>query len=316
MKEGQCHALPHHVAWEKILSYNSFTVGTDEYVGNPDTNDYSVELHPNDWYNPTCDPYEIRVAVEHTSWKRHSTCWNFPDPNGCGTCNKCTPDWHPFTQSFEWVIRVEPDGPGCGDCHHCDGCPPPEPTPDLTREPTSYPTREPTSYPTREPTSYPTTKEPTTPPPTTPPPTTPAPTCPHCPPTERREYYILNTNTNKYLDNEAGACQNGNNVHLWTFHGRENQRWYDGPNGTIMSVNCPNMVLDIQGMSCEPGTNLHLWSFTGAFNQQLKWNGPEIFNSYCNVALDTSDYGQNVITWTRTGYSHQCWQKIYVGHPY
>ena len=122
LKEGQeCHALPHHIAWEKIPSYYSFTVGTVEYVGNPDTNCYSVELDPNDWYNPTCcDPYEIRVAVEHTSWKRHSTCWNFPDPNGCGTCNKCTPDWHPFTQSFEWVIRVEPDGPGCGgDCHHC-----------------------------------------------------------------------------------------------------------------------------------------------------------------------------------------------------
>ena len=78
-----------------------------------------------------------------------------------------------------------------------------------------------------------------------------------------------------------------------------------------MSVNCPNMVLDIQGMSCDLGSNIYLWSFTGGFNQLFTWNGHEIFNSYCDVALDTANYGQNVISWARTGFSHQCWRKIY-----
>ena len=134
-------------------------------------------------------------------------------------------------------------------------------------------------------------------------------------PTNQGQYYIRNIATGKYLDVEGGRCQNGGNIHLWSYHGGANQRWYDGPNNSIMSACCQNMVLDIEQMSCNAGSNLQIWTYHGQYNQQFIFEYGHLYNPVCNVAVDNSPYGgydgNNVITWTKTGSQAQCWEIIY-----
>ena len=145
----------------------------------------------------------------------------------------------------------------------------------------------------------------------------------HTPPypphsTSGRRFYIRHKSTGLYLDNTGGQCINGNNIQVWSFTGGANQMWYDGPNNTIMSSCCPNMVVDIEG-GCHSGRNIHLWSYHGYRSQQFffsTYSGCSIDNYNCEISLDVSlGWSQgNVMAWPRTSSSaHQQWERVYVG---
>ena len=141
------------------------------------------------------------------------------------------------------------------------------------------------------------------------------------PPPYGRRFYIRHKSTGLYLDNAWGRCSNGNNIQLWSFNGGGNQQWYEGPNNTIMSCSCPNMVVDIE-QGCFAGHNIHLYSYHGRENQQFVFSNAgtcTIDNYNCGVSLYgsmTSSWGASgqVISWHRMTptLANQQWERIYV----
>jgi len=60
---------------------------------------------------------------------------------------------------------------------------------------------------------------------------------------------IINVKCNKAVDLSwwGNACNPNGSIHLWSRHGGNNQKWDFEPDGSIRSVQCPNLVIDIQG---------------------------------------------------------------------
>lgn len=110
-REGQCHSLD--LGSKTIEAWKSLTVATEEHDNWPNSNDhYTATLENDKWYNPTCAPYEIRVAQEHTGAKTVTSCWNLSLAamvNGVSLgagVSSCS-EWEEPAQSFIWMLQVE-----------------------------------------------------------------------------------------------------------------------------------------------------------------------------------------------------------------
>ena len=102
----------------------------------------------------------------------------------------------------------------------------------------------------------------------------------------------------------GGACNDGNNIHLWRRNGGGAQRFRFGPKGSIINVSC-NKALDVANGSCG-AANLQLWPINGTGAQQ--WSvlpSGAIENDKCKTVIDvfngaTND-GTNIQLWPWNG---------------
>ena len=121
-REGQCHNLNPNTLSVKSKTIQPgvpLNVATEEHDNWPNSNDYwSAQIPSEEWYDPTCASYEVKIAKEHTGRKEVSSCiwYNFSDnifySSSAGVCDK----WVEPPQSFIWMMKVDPikeEQPAC-----------------------------------------------------------------------------------------------------------------------------------------------------------------------------------------------------------
>jgi len=117
-REGQIHDIEQKAPWKNIPAFQSLTVGTEEYDSTSENDSSSNALTANDWYNPSCDPYEVVIARDFSAEVQKSLCWNVgasvAGGNGAVTgeinagIESCS-EWTEPAESFVWYLRVEPE---------------------------------------------------------------------------------------------------------------------------------------------------------------------------------------------------------------
>merc|ERR1719223_1791409 len=101
-----------------------------------------------------------------------------------------------------------------------------------------------------------------------------------------RPFYIQNIVTGKYVTVKDGECKNGNTVYQYEFIDKDSQKFYMGPNGSIVSVLCEK-ALDVQHGLCSNGAKLILWDKHLGDNQRFEVRSDgSIFNQKCKTVLD------------------------------
>lgn len=101
-----------------------------------------------------------------------------------------------------------------------------------------------------------------------------------------RPFYIQNTVTGKYITVKHGDCKNGNAIHQYEFIDDDSQKFYMGPNGSIVSILCEK-ALDIQKGSCDNGAKLILYEKHLGSNQRFEIRSDgSITNQMCKTAID------------------------------
>lgn len=101
-----------------------------------------------------------------------------------------------------------------------------------------------------------------------------------------RPFYIQNTVTGKYITVKDGDCKSGNTVYQYEFIDDDSQRFYMGPNGSIVSVLCEK-ALDIQNGSCDNGAKLILYEKHFGSNQRFEVRSDgSITSQVCKTAID------------------------------
>ena len=111
-REGQCHNLD-SAPYKEIPAFKSLTVGTEEHDTTSQNDSYYAALSSNDWYNPTCETYEVQIAKQFSAATQKSLCWNVgaSASNGGAEINagiqSCS-TWTEPAESYVWYMRVEP----------------------------------------------------------------------------------------------------------------------------------------------------------------------------------------------------------------
>lgn len=111
-REGQCHNL--NFGSRTVVAGKSLSVATEEHDNWPNDNDYyAATLTSDKWYNPTCAPYEIRIAKEHTGAKTVTSCWSLSyavfgrGPFSLNTGVSLCSEWEEPAESFIWMLKIE-----------------------------------------------------------------------------------------------------------------------------------------------------------------------------------------------------------------
>ena len=91
-------------------------------------------------------------------------------------------------------------------------------------------------------------------------------------PVKGKTYYIKNVDSQLFMDVSRNSKSNGGNIHQWSFHGGDNQKFrienFSG-NARIISVSS-GKSLDIENRSTSNGGNLQQWnSSSNAQNQKF-----------------------------------------------
>jgi hypothetical protein len=110
-REGMCHNLV-GAQFQMVDAYKSITVGTLEHDSSSENDATSAILSSNDWYNPTCEPYEVKFTRDFKSERERSVCWNVNLAVGEGIAinpgiEDCT-TWTDPAESYIWLMTVEP----------------------------------------------------------------------------------------------------------------------------------------------------------------------------------------------------------------
>jgi endoglucanase len=134
-------------------------------------------------------------------------------------------------------------------------------------------------------------------------------------------FKIINRNSNKSLDVNGSAVNDGANIIQWDYWGGNNQQWgltYLGNNGYYKIVNKnSNKVVDINGRATTGGAKIIQWSDNGETSQQwqitdIGFGYYKIINRYSGQSLDisgaTTDNGANVIQWYWNIGHNQQWE--------
>lgn len=115
------------------------------------------------------------------------------------------------------------------------------------------------------------------------------------------------------MDVSTGNSNEGSNIHLWSCHGGDNQRWYwDGE--FIRSSIDGLRVLDGGGNN---GNNIHLWSINGTAAQRFTapkaWSYPDQYKELfsqgrcLDVSGSNTGDGTNIQLWECNGTDAQKW---------
>jgi endoglucanase len=133
-------------------------------------------------------------------------------------------------------------------------------------------------------------------------------------------YRIIARHSGKALDVAAAGTADGSNVHQWSYHGGNNQRWtltHLGSNVYRITGVGSGKALEVASTSTANGTNVDIRSYTGATNQ--RWTISATSGGYYRLtpvsgsgsALDVSGVstadGANVHQWSWTGGNNQQW---------
>ncbi|MFT7572710.1 MAG: hypothetical protein ACI9JL_003764 [Paracoccaceae bacterium] len=149
---------------------------------------------------------------------------------------------------------------------------------------------------------------------------------PVCPPTRadlaiRSGSINSSTHTNVLLRGLNGKCldiakyntKDGANVHLWTCHGKKNQRWNINRKGEIRSAlngKCLDAVND-KKKGLRNGSNVIMWKCYGPQQQRWELKHGQLIGPL-NLCLDVSDRkgknGTNVHAWKCHKGANQQWQ--------
>jgi hypothetical protein len=109
-REGQCHVLYNSPYWN-IASDLELSVGTEEFDPGSENDSTTVNLPPEQWYNPTCNTYQVRISEDFSPAENSSICWSFGGsiPIGPGTVNadvkKCSSSTL-TAGSYVWYVEV------------------------------------------------------------------------------------------------------------------------------------------------------------------------------------------------------------------
>lgn len=135
-------------------------------------------------------------------------------------------------------------------------------------------------------------------------------------------YRIINRNSGKDLDVNAGATNDGANIIQWSWNNGTNQQWElietQGGYYKIKNVNS-GKLLDVNGGSLSDGANVLQWPDNGGYNQH--WQLEDLANGYYQLlnrvsgkALDVYqggvNDGDNVIQWSDNNGNNQQWELI------
>jgi hypothetical protein len=112
-REGQCHNLQ-GAQFVVVNAFQSINVGTEEHDSTSENDSAFATLSSNDWYNPTCDSYEVKFSKDFKSEQERKVCWNV-GASVSGTMGEinagiedCT-TWTDPAESFVWLMTVEPN---------------------------------------------------------------------------------------------------------------------------------------------------------------------------------------------------------------
>lgn len=116
-RESQCHNLE-NARFVTIDAYRSIDVGTEEHDSFSENESFFVTLLSHEWYNPTCNPYEVMFTRDFESEMSRSVCWNIGGNVGGsiggieGELNAGIEDcseWIEPSESYVWLMIVEPN---------------------------------------------------------------------------------------------------------------------------------------------------------------------------------------------------------------
>jgi Subtilase family/Ricin-type beta-trefoil lectin domain-like len=124
-------------------------------------------------------------------------------------------------------------------------------------------------------------------------------------------YNVVNVNSNKCLDVNAGGLTNGTLIQQWTcYAGNNNQKWRIEPVGSAYKLTAVHSgkVLDVKNASMADGGTIHQWDYVSPVNQL--WNitklgsGYQLTNVHSGKNLDVLNFGTaDGATIQQTGYN-------------
>jgi hypothetical protein len=107
-REGQCHSIV--VPSQFVEAWSSLTVGTEEEDSTSQNDSWFADMPSSQWYNPTCETYEIRLSKQFEAEKAKSVCWDISVEAeakgvtvGAGATS-CT-SWTQPAESFMWTAK-------------------------------------------------------------------------------------------------------------------------------------------------------------------------------------------------------------------
>jgi len=113
LREGLCHNL-YDSRFQDIESASSLVVGNVELDSTNQNDSAETLLIANEWYNPTCDFYEVQVAKPFSVETNRQVCWNVGASVGGnvkgvegeinGGIQSCS-TWTDPAESFIWLLR-------------------------------------------------------------------------------------------------------------------------------------------------------------------------------------------------------------------
>lgn len=135
-----------------------------------------------------------------------------------------------------------------------------------------------------------------------------------------QEFYIANTPSMrsgyhedlKVMEVAGSNCADRTNIQLGSFKAEENQKFYFGPNNSIMSSLC-NKAIDVKFARCDDWNTIWLWEENGTDAQRFEVNADtkEIISLHCNKAVDVeggeAEDETNIQIYMRDGRGTQQW---------
>ncbi|MCD9188596.1 MAG: RICIN domain-containing protein [Pyrinomonadaceae bacterium] len=135
---------------------------------------------------------------------------------------------------------------------------------------------------------------------------------------------LIAKHSNKCLDVNGGSGGDGANVHQWSCHGGNNQKWRLEPVKTLgnyyrILAHHSGKALDVSGISTATGANVHQWEWWMGNNQLWelipKGNGYYMLKArHSGKCLDVSGVstanGANVYQWDCHGGDNQLWKIV------
>jgi len=116
-REGQTHHLHQKGPWVKVVSHEALQAGTEEDDDWSENDSYTASLTKEQWYNPTCNQYEIKVSKEFKVEVERKFCISGSASVtaegegasgtvgvGAESCSK----WVAPSESYTWVLSVIP----------------------------------------------------------------------------------------------------------------------------------------------------------------------------------------------------------------
>ena len=107
-REGLCHNLKSPDT-KLIKPHESLTVGVIEHDDWSQNDSTFAELSAAEWYNPICEPYELKFSRDFNSERKHEVCSSIgASAHGIGGEVRSCTTWSDPSESYIWKAEVIP----------------------------------------------------------------------------------------------------------------------------------------------------------------------------------------------------------------